>query len=365
MKRSGWGIIFISLSIISGCVESRIIDELALIYTVGFDMTENDNIELMVTYPSFLEHGEESALFSEILTGESKTMKGALDILDTKAQKPLKLGQVRLLLYSDVIARTGIERYVDTLYRDPVVGNRILLALVEGEMKDIFETADDEQDRVGVLLPDLIHHNIERQVIPLTNLHLFLFSMYNDGRDAFLPIISIDNDEVKIIGTGIFKNDKYVEKINLKESFVLKLLLEKGKGGSQEYSLDNEGSTDYVVVENIHSETMVKVDSSQGTPTFTYVVDMKGEVSDYTGNMNLEDKHNLEVIEQSIVEELQQMASGLIVRFKEKEVDPLGLGERYRSQNRHWDSNEWNEMYSAITVDFDFNVRVATSGVIE
>ncbi|WP_209122541.1 Ger(x)C family spore germination protein [Alkalihalobacillus sp. BA299] len=365
MKRfSSYTLVFmLSTVLLTGCIQTNIIDELALIYAVGYDQAENNELEVTVTYPTFIEQGEESALHQKTISAVGKTTKGATDLINAKTQKPLKKGQARVFLFSDKIAEGGIEHLVDSLYRDPSVPNRVHLAVTEGKAKDAFDAVEEGDDRVGVFIPDLIDQ-IQQKSIPITNLHLFLFSMYNDGRDAFLPLLKADG-ELKVVGIALFDHDTYVDKLDLEESFVFRLLTTKGVGGSQQYRINHDDKEAYVVVENITSTYKNSLIKKGDNPTFDYHVKVRGEITDSSDRMNLDDPKLTAELEKQMEENLKETATVLVEKFKEKEIDPLGLGEKYRSRTRDWQPEKWKELYSNIEVKLTFDVEIVQSGAIE
>ncbi|OLO42620.1 hypothetical protein BTR23_00990 [Alkalihalophilus pseudofirmus] len=365
MKRCNWILLlFVSFSfLLSGCIETNIIEEISLVHGVAYDTTDSEQKEITVAFPNFIEQGEESGLFSQSLSASEMTTNGAINLIDVKTQKPLKFGQARVFIFSDSIAEKGIEHLADSLYRNPDVPTRVQLAVSEGEAKEIFKVAGEQNDRIGVFVPDLIEH-VQGVTLPKSNLHIFLYSMYNDGRDAFLPLIKSD-EELKIIGTALFDYDKYVDKINLKESFVLRLLTNRGRSGSQQYTLTHEGEKLFVVVENITSMYRVEMIENRDVPTFEFFVKIRGEVTDISARVNLDDPEFTDRLEEEMQGQIGAIASDLVKRFKELEIDPLGLGEQYRSRTRNWNPEEWQELYKEIEVMFHINIEIIHSGAIE
>ncbi|MFV8828432.1 Ger(x)C family spore germination protein [Alkalihalobacterium sp. APHAB7] len=364
MKRCRWIILTsVILFVLTGCVETNIIEELSLVHGMAYDEADGDQIELTAAFPNFVEQGEESALFSQMLTGIGKTTNGAIEQINMKSQRPIKLGQSRVYIFSNTIAKKGIEHLADALYRNPDVPNRVQLAVSVGKAKDIFTTVDENEDRVGVFIPDLIDH-VQQRVIPPSNLHLFLYSMYNDGRDAYLPLIK-GEDELNVIGTALFDHDKYVAEINLQESYMLRYLTMRGKHGMQQHLVTHEGEDLVVAVENVTSSYRVKMENTGQIPKFIYHVNVKGEITDSSERINIEDPGFIEELEKKMEEEKAETAQKLITKFKELKIDPLGLGEQYRSRTRNWQPEKWEEMYQDIEVEFKFNVRIVHSGAIE
>ncbi|MDE5411984.1 Ger(x)C family spore germination protein [Alkalihalobacterium chitinilyticum] len=364
MNQCKWIILIcIILFVLTGCVETNIIEELSLVHGMAYDEAEGDQLELTAAFPNFVEQGEESALFSQILTGIGRTTNGAIEQINMKSQRPIKLGQSRVYIFSSTIAENGIEHLADALYRNPDVPNRVQLAVSVDKAKDIFNTVDENEDRVGVYIPDLIDH-VQQLAIPPTNLHLFLYSMYNDGRDAYLPLIK-GEDELNIIGTALFDHDKYVAQINLQESYMLRYLTVRGKHGTQQHIVTHEGGDLVVTVENITSTYRVKMENRGETPTFIYHVHVKGEITDSSERINIDDPGFIPKLEKEMKEEKVKKAEILITKFKELKIDPLGLGEQYRSRTRNWQPEKWEEMYQDIDVEFNFNVQIIHSGAIE
>ncbi|MEB1806901.1 MAG: Ger(x)C family spore germination protein [Bacillaceae bacterium] len=364
MKQYKWIMLTsIILFILTGCVETNIIEELSLVHGMAYDEAEGDQIELTAAFPNFVEQGEESALFSQTLTGIGRTTNGAIEQINMKSQRPIKLGQSRVYIFSDEIAEKGIEHLADALYRNPDVPNRVHLAVSVGKAKDIFTTVDENEDRVGVFIPDLIDH-VQQRATPPSNLHLFLYSMYNDGRDAYLPLIK-GEDELNVIGTALFDHDKYVAHINLQQSYMLRYLTVRGKHGTQQHLVTHEGEDLVVSVENVTSTYRVKMKNTGQIPTFIYHVNVKGEITDSSERINIDDPGFVKGLEKEMEEEKVRTAQMLITKFKELKIDPLGLGEQYRSRTRNWQPDKWEEMYQDIDVEFNFNVQIVHSGAIE
>ncbi|WP_216831666.1 Ger(x)C family spore germination protein [Alkalihalobacterium elongatum] len=364
MNKCRWIILtYIILFILTGCVETNIIEELSLVHGMAYDEVDEDKLELTAAFPNFVEQGEESALFSQVLTGIGRTTNGAIEQINMKSQRPIKLGQSRVYIFSNTIAERGIEHLADALYRNPDVPNRVQLAISVGKAKDIFTTVDENEDRVGVFIPDLIAHVQERS-IPPSNLHLFLYSMYNDGRDAYLPLIK-GEDELNVIGTALFDHDKYVASINLSESYMLRYLTVRGKHGIQQHLVTHDDEDIVVSVENITSTYRVTMDDTGEIPTFIYHVNVKGEITDSSERINIDDPGFIDELEKEMEEQKKEMAERLVDMFKELKIDPLGLGEQYRSRTRNWEPEKWEEMYQDIDVEFIFNVVIVHSGAIE
>ncbi len=113
--------------------------------------------------------------------------------LEQQSQRKVELGQLRVMLLSEAFATRGVEKYLDPLYRDPTIGTRVFLAVIsDGTAENVLSTklkTGDEQP--GIYISDLIQQNIDNNAIPIMNFHLFLYGLYSDARDPYLPTLII------------------------------------------------------------------------------------------------------------------------------------------------------------------------------
>ncbi|WP_158735295.1 Ger(x)C family spore germination protein [Alteribacillus sp. YIM 98480] len=360
---------FISLSVLillTGCLDTQIIDEILLIQTVGIDKHEENKLKYTVTYPFFLEQGEESTLNMEQLSVISETTEEARSLLNTRAQQPLRYGQVRVIMFGKEVAEEGLEKYVKSFYRNPRIGSQIFLSLAEGKTEEILRLKGEKQQRIGMYFSDLIEQNIEFENIPETNMHLFLFDLYSDGKDAILPLITKEGEEPKLIGTALFDFDRYIDNIDLNETYIFKQLRDGSEGGTSQFMVEHEGKKEYVVIENVFTDVQYKEKKRTPYPEYDIQVEIQGEITDNTGNIDLNDSNQVTKIEESVGKQIKTESEKLIKRFQELKVDPLGFGEKYRSKTRNWKPNEWKEnIYPQTKSNVKVDLEILQSGAIE
>ncbi|ARK30260.1 Ger(x)C family spore germination protein [Halalkalibacter krulwichiae] len=361
-------LILLFVVILSGCVETSVVDEVSMVRAAAFDTVEGGRIKVTANFPTFPEDGAENTLADGLLAATGDTTKGARIILNQKNQKPLVAGQLRLLLFSEELAEGGIENLIDAMYRDPSVGNRIYLAIAEGSDAGRFLESDEKSGELsGVFLPELIEHNMENNMVPETNMHQFLFSLYNDGRDAFLPLVrKTEEENIDVWGTAVFSGDKLHTKLDHDDSFMLKMMLERTKRSTKQFSLQNDEDETFVVIDNIHSSVSRTIHTQGEVPEFKVEIDIIGAIDDYSGDKNLDDETIIKEIETSVEETIKADSENLLNDFREKGIDPVGVGEVYRSTNRNWDAERWkNEIYPTVSFTVDVELKVVQSGAVE
>ncbi|WP_100372652.1 Ger(x)C family spore germination protein [Bacillus sp. FJAT-45037] len=355
----------ICLHILSGCIQTRIIDEISVVRTVAFDKDE-DRLKMSVSFPTFLEQGEQNIQERDVITTTSDTVKGARIKLEQQSQKPLEFGQLNVVLIDKDLATQGVENMIDSLYRDASVGNRITIAVVDDSTEDVLMSNLGGGEQTGVYLSDLIQQNMDINMVPATNMHEFLFSLYNDARDPYLPVISIENDRIKVVGTALFKGELYQRTLNLDDSFIVKLMTSPTKLTTKEFRITTGGEEAIAVVEKIFSKRKRSIDQTGPNLVYKIEIELKGEIIDYTGSMNLEEDNLVNKIEGQIEEVIKNRGEELLAQFRDEGIDPVAIGEKYRSTTRDWDSKRWSdEIYPTVEFEVVASVEILSSGAIE
>ncbi|MFC0472943.1 Ger(x)C family spore germination protein [Halalkalibacter kiskunsagensis] len=360
-------VVLIYTLLLTGCLETSIVDEVSMVRAASFDLEEDGKLKLTVIFPTFPDKGQEQTLEQRIIEATGETTKGTKIWLNKNAQKPILFGQVRVLLFSQALAEQGLEKYIDAMYRNPAVGNRISLGIVEGNDAGALLDVDlGIGDSAGVFLPELIEQNQDTSTLPPTNMHEFLFSLYNDGRDSYLPLIVQSDNKVFVAGTALFSGDKFHSKLNFEDSFFMKLLLDTTRQGIHEFAIQDQEQTSYVVIEKLNSDFKRRVDKSGDVPLFIFDVMIDGAIEDYDGQMNLDETDTLNKIQQTIEKQISNRAQELLIQFRNEGIDPVGIGEKYRSTTRNWNAEKWkNELYPSAEFEVNVDLRIIQSGAVE
>ncbi|WP_018922190.1 Ger(x)C family spore germination protein [Salsuginibacillus kocurii] len=357
------------LLVVSGCVETKVIEESSLIQASAFDKAEDGKIKHTITYPSFIDQGEESHLRVKMLSAVAETTQKTSSDMENKSQRTLRIGQLRVVLIGRELAEDGIKTILDTYYRDPMVGNRIYIAVTDEDAEESVKIATLERgERAGMYFSDLIKHNVENENMPETNLHLFVFAMFSEGKDPHLPYIGQTGERAEIEGTALFKGaeSKMVGKLDMDESFLLQKLKIGPAEGTKQFHVDWGDIDSHVFLEDIHSETRISMDQEAPEPTFTIKITMRGIINDFDERLDLGVEGKMEKMEKSMSKQLEEEMKQLLVKLQELEVDPAGFGQQYRQAHKGWDREEfYDEIYPNLQFNFDVEVNVVQSGAVE
>ncbi len=350
------------LLLLAGCVPKQIIDEVQLIHALGFDELPDEKIKGTITYPIFNPDGNVRV---ETLSAVSHTSRFIRSKLNTQSPKTLTTGQLRVVLFNNRFAENGVLEIVNSLYRDPNVGNRLFLAVVNGSTNKLLTSNYTAAPLPSMYITDMLEQNITTENLPRTNLHVFLYSYYGEGIDPFLPIIRTKNKAIQLEGVALFKGDKYVGNLNHSESFAFKVLLDGSKTGHYEVEVKQGKRKGHAVVRNIKATTAYKVKKVNGVPQFDVKMKIFGEIHEYPHWLNLEKVSNLNLIEKTFKNQVHEEAEKIIKKFQRLQVDPLGFGDQVRRREKGWDYKDFQKQYPDIKINVTTEVEVVESGVIE
>ncbi|EEK71089.1 Spore germination protein [Bacillus mycoides] len=268
---------------------------------------------------------------------------------------------MRVALFTTKVAKKGLSTSFDTLIRDVNIGNSLYVGLLEGSGTELFKGKYSTSYNVAIYIKKMLEHNMETGPLPTDNLYLGAFRYYREGQDSYMPILKKHGDKIKITGIGLLKKDKLVGTIKYQDMFVFKGLLEKHRLDSHEFKT-NPG---YAMINNILSIPTYEVNIKNGKPSFYIHVKMEARIQELSQKFNLENEKNTQKIAKSIEKQLDAKATKLIKQFKSLNVDPLGLGAKYRQHYRPFKLEEWRKMYKDVPIKVKYTVNITNSGVIE
>ncbi|HDR3499182.1 Ger(x)C family spore germination protein [Bacillus toyonensis] len=345
----------ISLIFMTGCLQKSLIDDVQLIQGIVYDTTK-DKIKATIVCP-VQQKGHKVQIFENI----ANTVKQGREKASFESAQPFAIGQLRVVLFTEQLAKKDITVAYDTLLRDSSIGHTIYLGILEGKGYDLFSEKYKNNFNVAIYIKNLLEHNMETGSLPNDNLQLNSYRYYKVGQDTFMPMLKKQKDKISIQGIALFNEETYVGKLEQKEMFVFRGLLEKHRLNSQEFK--SHGG--YVLINNIRSTPSYRVRIKNGKPSFYIQVKVDARLQEVSKRISLEDKKNFEVITKNIEKQLNTDSKKLLKKLKDLNVDPLGLGSKFKQKYKPFDLNEWKKIYKTVPIRVKYIVNIENSGVVE
>lgn len=360
LKRTAFLIIVLS-TFITACGDINIVNNIKLVQTIGYDAVEN-GVQSGAVIANYEEKGNTKL---EYFVTESKSIYDSMPRLNTKLDFPIEYGQLRMALFGDRFARNGIKTAIDSLIRDPKISSRMHLGVADRNALEILNIAEIKRD--PYFLSDMIQQNIKQGNLPLMNLHVTFFNFYGEGRDVFLPYFTVEREEIIIDGLALFKGDKFITKIGIRDAFILKLLLENSKNGSVMVPVrgPKQKRDDYFLINSIDSKSTFKVIGTGSPASVSIRVKLNAQVKDIPQWIDLTSEYQLASLEKSMEVYFEKEIQKFISLCKRNDVDPLGLADLIRSRSHEWNAGEFQDQYEALKTTVNVNVRIIRTGAGE
>ncbi|MEH7334432.1 Ger(x)C family spore germination protein [Neobacillus drentensis] len=347
--------------LLSGCsfLPTNIVNEINMSQGVGYDLAGKKGIKGTIVFPIFK---KDKSSYNEVKTALGHSSKEIRTKLNNESRYPLVSGQLRLALYGKKLATNGINDVVDTLNRDPSIGSLVQMAVVDGDATELLKIKKYKLENVSIYLQELLDQNMQYGLLPRTDLQTFLFQYFQIGQDPYLPLLKKADSNIRITGLAIFKDDQYVTSISRKDLFIFKTLVDKNRNGLRQFILENR---DKVVLETINSMTKYKVKIVNGRPEFSIYLKIKAKLQEFAPSKKQRQTFDKKKYQKQVEQELEKSALKIITHFKNHQVDPLGLGAKYKEHYRGFNEKQWKMYYPNVKVRINADVEIRQTGIID
>ncbi|WNB92997.1 Ger(x)C family spore germination protein [Bacillus sp. NEB1478] len=348
--------ILLCLFFLTACnTEKEVLDDITMVRSLGFDKySQKANISGTILYPIYI---DEQTFKMKDLTAAGETAKEVRAELNEMVARPIFVGKLNTVLFSEEIAKEGIMDTLDMIQRDPGVGRAIYLAITKENTKEILTVDNNLSNHDGNFYSSLIKQNEDYSNLPHLNFHNFLYAYFSDCMDPILPFLSRRKDSVKIKGLALFQKDKMVGTIDEEHLLPFKTLYQNLNEGSYQFtSKKYKGNLEIL-------KSKVRYDiRSKPHHHVTLNINVKGRLTEYT-KVNAGDPKVIKGIERNIEKKLNRDGQKLIAKFQKLNIDPIGVGEHVRSRTRAFDQKGWKNNYQDLDIKVKYNVTITESGI--
>ncbi|MFC5711558.1 Ger(x)C family spore germination protein [Thalassorhabdus alkalitolerans] len=370
MRNRIFFLIFLLLMVASGCEDERILEELGVIHTIGYDINDGEEEEKLRVTMKLPKAGELEGAESETLTMEAASSRDARHQLSRQTSRELVGGQMRVALFGLNMAEEGVWETLDTLVRDPTISKRVKVIVTQGTAHELIVTDFPEHERTDYYLDGIIEKETRSFTIPPVNLYSFARDLINDGVEPVATLVKVGENEIIMDGTALFKGDQYVSKINPKKSNIFFFLRDGARIGEINVNLSSEGEEqENIVLTAITSDRNIEVNVSDPEHIkVNYKADVKGSLHEYQGEMDIYSPEAQKELEQTLAVYIENMVEEIAQELQELRVDSLGVGKHVKKKlgTFEWSEEKWrDEMFPAVDITADVDVTIKDTGLFK
>ncbi|WP_171681519.1 Ger(x)C family spore germination protein [Paenibacillus planticolens] len=357
MKRLLFLLLSFLLVILTACIKQQNLDEITIFIACAFDEVKNNQIEFTISTPKYKTKNPGSVT-NIVLSKVGQTSADIKSLMNLQLNQPINTGKISLILFGKNLATKGLSKELDVAWRDAQASRLMYLAVVDGSAKELLQSNFSFDDEKGMFLVNLLETNVKKGIVPSQNLHEFEYSLTNKGMDPVLPLLKLKGDQVTISGLALFKDDKYVTSLNVKQMNLFKLLHNNVKQGTLEAQLE-DGS--HVVVTNVGSKVNYEIEKDTKNTTVKINLSINSQITESEGVIF--PSQEIQRLKEIFENDITTACMDLIRLFKKEGVDPLGLGDFVRSRTRNWNEDEWRQQYRSLNVSLNVKMNLTETGI--
>ncbi|RNB86585.1 Ger(x)C family spore germination protein [Brevibacillus nitrificans] len=366
-----------------GCApqfERPSLEDMAMIGVIGFDFTGNtEEVKVSVSIP--IPSSKEREV-TQSYTAVSEVASEALVGLSTMAERSMSLSQLRVILISEEYARkVGISKVILDLYRNPIVGENVFVAIVKGRAEDVIKANYQHKPELNTYLNYLLRPRVETAFSSFTTIKDFVFMLTCDCGDPNMPYLMKKADDVIVSKVALFHRDKMIGFLSQREGKLVQAMLGKRRlprmsfhfptrTGSSTHSVNRIESTaeqksEQVILDFVWAKGRVKSNGSQTNPMVHIKLEMRATIVGYTGNDSLDNKAQFEALRREIEGQIKKETVAMLLRFQKAGVDPAQLEESFRQKYRgKWDRTVGLRLYEKTGFDVDVSMEIIAFGTM-
>ncbi|SDX70931.1 Ger(x)C family spore germination protein [Paenibacillus sp. CF384] len=350
--------------LLASCGNGQFIDQIEIVQTAGYDKDDRK----VLTSVLIGDYMEKEKTKVKLLTATSTNSYDMMPLLNFKTNKPIEYGQMRMMVFGKDYAKQNMGSILNFLAKDVSISGNLQLAVANERASELLAATIPTHDPLFIM--NMIIQNAEKANLPHSDLQTILFHFYDEGRDVFLPFISLDNKKnAQTEGIVLFNDRKGVKFIQQKgnmDALWLKMLIENGKNGSLELPLENSNHEHESVafLRVITSKASFKNKTTMNGSQYTYSVKvnitakvvLKGIPERYAGS-------DLAPLQTKLEKYLSEQLEQFIRSCCEEGIDPVGFGSFFRSKIRGWNASEFYAAYPSMKSTVSAKVKIIKSGI--
>ncbi|MFA9560543.1 Ger(x)C family spore germination protein [Evansella sp. AB-rgal1] len=360
MKKMSFLLITLLL-LLSGCGDTREIDQRTIVLGMGIDIEENGEYMVTVQVPILMPQGQQTGDGNnnefETISAKGKYVWEAIANIEAATPTVLYFGHLKAITIGEKLAKFGVDHILDLLDRRAPLANEVYLIIIR-EKNKVEEFLEAESPLVS--LPALYldrFFNADQKVSRTKEVRLFEFRRDSNmiANTALIPFAYKD-DKIHIEDMGILKDQKLVGELNGHEVGISNLLKED-KVKNMNYSFEVEEG-DSTIEASVRTDLSMDFTYEKSNPIhINLTISGKGELVYLLPSKVRTTQKTIDTLTEVVERRVTEDISKTVKKMKEIKVEPWLLGHRiWAKDHEYFQSLNWNE---SGWVDSIFNVNVS------
>ena len=413
-KMSVITILIVLLTNMAGCFDAREIDDQAYPMAIGFDKGDNNLLKmtLQLALPVAIAGGSGEEIpggggkTSSIITLEIPAIYSGLNMANTFISKQINLSHAKVIIFSEELAREGIEKYIAAVARVREFRPSMSVVVTIGSAEEYIRSVEPALETNPAKYYEMKLRAFDYTAFTAdTRFFKFYHNMKSTSSQAYAVLASVGgyknskeiSDEkstyrekgrkaplegdfiagdipktgdvtAEIMGLAVFDGAKMIGVLDGAET--MSLLMVKGDFKYSITTLPDPLKEDNFVLLGVSQRRKPKnkVEMIDGVPNINVEISLEADILSIQSSVNYEETEKLKILEEA-AEELfiKEITWYLEKSAKEYGVDVSGFGQLMKSKFITWDEWEsfnWLSKYKDSTFDVKVDLIIRRPGLL-
>lgn len=351
---------------LSGCFNYRDINKVIFATTVICDTDDKNNIvlyyECMKPYRSTGDSSEKGK--REIYKGVGNSVLEAAKNINLATSYDVNFSQCRSYIFSEKLAKKGIQQYLDALNREQEFTIRPYMLVFFGNVNELLTKVNGDEESIGTYVNELVNKTKYSPASIATTINQYLSERNMDYDSIVIGALSLkqDGDDTRLIlnGGGIFRKDVLIDKLSEEDTVNYKFLNDDINNGVLEIENPlNKG--DKIALQVIESKTDSDIKYDDGI-VLKKDIWIKCNIGEVGGKLSIDDEV-LEQLQKKCEEEMSSSIEKTFNKYKNKKIDIFNINKNIRSIYKE-EKTGYNAI-SNVKLKSNLEIKIIGSGTIE
>lgn len=350
LRQAGCLAALLALLVAGGCWDSKDVDNRFLVGAMGLDLKSPNSLDVWFRIPvtSSSDGNHKNSFFS--VSQQGSTVMDAVNKVQYKLPKAVDVSSTRAMFLDEQSARAGLLPYLEFAVRERSVPLDAVIAIVQGDMKSIFESPNPAGGLPGIYTK--IYFEPYAGGIPRKN-KTMLWEVYAKLHDPMhanlIPVLRQEKKDFIQVGNAFFHGEKMGGRLTMDESLLYEMIAKRLS--DSEIVLMSRSDLNIV-----HNRTRIRSRLDSEKPRIDVEISLSVTLLDKSHF-----KHRSEErIKEELVLLLEGLARSLMEKTQQAGADIFGFGNRFRDRVR---PEDWPELYRQADIRCTFHIVLRNTGL--
>jgi spore germination protein KC len=366
---------------ITGCWDQIELDKRSIVMAIGIDKAEEPG-KIMLTLQSIIPgrlttpmQGGNHSRAVRVISISGMTILEAIKNYQQQTDAIPYFKHNRLLVISEELARDGVNPIMDYFIRNLQNQPRAWVLIAKGKAADIVQWQTEVEQIPADYIADLLYCSTRQAITALAtdNVHRFILALSSQSTSPATSGIEVVKEkadqppEVRVFGTAVFKKDKLVGWLGLRETRGLLWITNQSSQGILEIGYPDRQKKN-LVQQITRSSSKIKPKIRNGRVEINVVVSEEGNIGEQDGSLLLTNQGMIPSLEKRKSAEIRAEVESCLKKCQnEFHSDIFGFGEEVeRRFPQEWKrlKKRWDTEFPMIKVAVSVKAKIRSTGII-